>query len=294
VRKVIQPPTALSQKAILAAASAYIAWGFFALYWKYLQRFPSIGIICHRVIWTCFFYGIVWFAIERKNENIFPSRRNLLLCLGCGSMISFNWLLFLYSVNSNQLLEGSLAYFINPLLNILLGALVYGERLGNVRKIAVAVATLGVALMAIRGGHIPFLALGMAFSFSIYGAFKKSLQMNVFHSAWLETLMVLPIAVLGAVYFYQQGVVVPAPFEWALLIGGGLITGVPMIWFAMGARDLPYSLMGFLQFLSPTLQFALAIFLFGEVLTEAHIWAFSLIWVGVALYIWSLFSQRRL
>lgn len=282
----------LSRKAIFAAASAYVAWGFFALYWKLLQHFPAMGILCHRVIWACFFYGLVWFVVERKDQKIFPDRRNFLLCLGSGIMISLNWVAFIYSVNSNQLLEGSLAYFINPLLNVLLGAFIFGESLGTIRKFAVGVAAIGVGVMALRGDHFPWLALTMASTFSIYGVLKKSQRMNVFQGTWLETLLVLPFAVAGAIYFYKTGVVVPSSFDWLVFVGGGLITGFPMIWFAIGARDLPYSLMGFMQFLSPTLQFLIAIYLYGEVFTEAHGWAFSFIWMGVALYIWSLFRKR--
>ena len=283
----------LSRRAIIAAASAYTAWGFFALYWKLVQHYPSLGIICHRVIWACVFYGAVWFAMERKpGQAIWPDRRNFLLCVASGIMISANWLVFIYSVNSNQLLEGSLAYFINPLLNIFIGALIFGEKMSLLPKLAFTVAATGCVVMALRGDHFPWLALAMAGTFSIYGALKKVTRMNVFHGNWLETLLVSPIALAGAVYFYRSGIVVPSAFDWLIFVCGGLITGFPMIWFALGARDLPYSLMGFLQFLSPTLQFIIAIYLYGEVFTEAHGWGFSFIWAGVGLYVWSLFRKR--
>lgn len=280
-------------KSLLTAVAAYTAWGFFPIYWKFLHAIPSTLILAHRILWCCVFYALFWFWQRRPDTTLVPKRAELQITLGAGFLVTLNWLTYIYAVNTGRVLEGSLAYFLVPLLNVFLGKILFGESLSLVRRIALAVAMLGVAFLALRSPQFPWLALVMAITFSLYGSLKKQLNLPVFQGSFLESLWVL-LPALAAI-FYWQGVlgVRPTNAEWAFFVGSGIVTGGPLVLFAAAARALPYSTMGFMQFITPTLQFLLAVFLYKEPFTPAYAIAFTLIWTGVGLYLVTLLRERQ-
>lgn len=283
------------------ATLAYLGWGFFPIYWKFLKHIPALEILCHRVIWAFLFYTVV-VCVKDKTWKIFwpaspKTTRNLLLA---GILLMANWFVYIYAVNSNQIVESSLGYFINPLVNIAIGVLVLKEKLSWLQKLATACAGAGVLLISWDQGHLPWIALFLAFSFSIYGLIKKLNPVPGMHSSQFESFVILPVA-FGLLWFQKDLVgVSPFPlefgFDWqtgSLLAGSGIITGLPLIFFAEAAQRMPFYLLGFFQFLAPTIQFLSGVLLYGEPLTPLKIKGFIFIWVAGVMILMNNFLMTR-
>jgi len=284
------------------ATLAYLGWGFFPIYWKFLKHIPSLEILCHRVIWAFVFYSVVIAVKDKMWQPFWPHTARLTKALLLASaLLMANWFVYIYAVNSNQIVESSLGYFINPLVNIAIGVIVLKERLSILQKIATLSATVGVLIISFDQGRLPWIALFLAFSFSFYGLIKKLNPVSGVHSSQFESLAMIPVA-LGLLYF-QPLMIGTHPFPWQngfdlstalLLIGCGAITGFPLIFFAEAAQRMPFYLLGFFQFLAPTLQFFSGVVLFGEPLSDLKLKGFIFIWVAGILILMNNWLMGRI
>jgi chloramphenicol-sensitive protein RarD len=272
------------------ALAAYVAWGVFPLYFKALRAVPPLEILAHRVVWSSVLLAGVVLVRRRWPEyrRAFSSRRSLLVYALSTTLVTVNWLLYIWGVTTGRVLEASLGYFVTPIVNVLLGVSFLGERLRRRQAIAVALAAGGVVVLVLRLGTIPWLALGLAFSFGGYGLVRKKAALDPLVGLLVETSLVAP---LGAALILTRaaagtGHLGGGPLVTALLLISGVVTALPLIWFAHGVRRLRLSTMGLIQYISPTLQFLCAVLLFHERFTAAHATAFAFIWAGLALYSW--------
>ena len=275
---------------------AYFSWGFFPIYWKWLQAFSSLEILFHRIVWSAVFYGIclLIFYWEDLRTSLLTAKRDKWLIVLASILISINWLCYIYAVNSGHVLQGSLAYFMNPILNVVFGAWIFQEKLGKLTKVAFAFSTAGVVMMSLLEGQIPWLAILMAVTFGAYGVCKKLIKARPWTASLYETLVVFLPAVIGVILMRTQSTYVPTVVDWGLLAFCGVVTGLPLIWFGIAAQRLPLSTMGFLQFISPSIQFLLGVFLFREEFSLAKALGFALIWCGVAIFIGEFrYSSRQ-
>lgn len=291
------PPDA--QKALTAGLLSYVCWGFFPIYWKFLSRISATEILAHRMIWSCCFYlGVFGFAAWRKQDfnlrQIFQQKASQWAAASLAALVlALNWGIYIYAVNSGQIVQGSLAYFINPLMNVAVGVLFFKESLPPILKLALGFAFAGVLVQVAFASTFPWIALTLATSFCIYGVIKKTRLIPPDLSSAMEGLAsLLPALVLA--WFYRQGADYQIlPHEWLLLIGSGIVTGLPLFLFSLAAQVLPYSLIGMMQFIAPSLQFLVGIFIFGERLEPSGIASFVLIWSGASLYFWHLYRKAR-
>lgn len=284
---------------MIYATFAYLGWGFFPIYWKFLQDVPVLQILSHRVLWAFVFYTIILFYKERKFFIYRPEAKGAILSLVLASVLLMgNWLVYIYAVNSGQIVESSLGYFINPLVNILIGVLVLKERLSFFQTVATAFAAVGVLIISFAQGHIPWIAIFLAVTFSCYGLIKKKTTVSGLKSNQFESLLFIPVAILFLISQKQTWLSADhVPLTAALLAGSGLITGLPLIFFAEATRRIPYYLLGFFQFLAPTIQFLTGVLIFGEALSEMKLRGFIFIWVaGLVLIVntwWVSRANRR-
>lgn len=280
---------------MLYASLAYLGWGFFPIYWKFLKHVPLLQILSHRVLWAFVFYTFILFYKNRKLVLFKPENKKTFLSLTLASILLMgNWLVYIYAVNSNQIVESSLGYYINPLVNILIGVLFLKEKLSKYQTIAVVLATVGVLIISLDQGRIPWIALFLAISFSCYGLIKKLNPLSGLKSNQFESIIVLPLA---AAYLLTQS------HDWAtpqnitasvaLLVGSGIITGLPLVFFAEATQRIPYYLMGFFQFLSPSLQFLSGILIFSEPLSDLKLKGFVFIWLAGSILIFNMWWGSR-
>lgn len=283
------------------ATLAYLGWGFFPIYWKFLKQVPALEILCHRVIWAFVFYTLVVFVKDRSWRVFWPASRRLRISLLLAATILMaNWFVYIYAVNSNQIVESSLGYFINPLINIALGVVLLKERLSKLQTVATACAALGVLIISWDQGHLPWIALFLAVSFSLYGLIKKLNPVPGLHSSQFESLVMLPVAF--GLLFSESLILGTSPFPLAggfdlvtalLLMGSGFITGLPLIFFAEAAQRMPFYLLGFFQFLAPTLQFLSGVVLYGEPLSPLKLKGFIFIWIAGTLILLNTWLMNR-
>jgi chloramphenicol-sensitive protein RarD len=291
---VTRPSSASARGGLLYGLSAYVIWGFIPLYFWALSAVPPLIILCHRILWSVLFLGVV-VSIRREWGLIWPvlrGRRNVSLLSAGAMLIAVNWLVFIYAVSKRQLLQASLGYFINPLLSIALGMIFLRERLRGAQWVAVAVALLAVLNLAWRGGGFPWVAISLAGSFGFYGLVRKKVDVNSLHGLLIESAILLPLALglLAALPLAH-----PSPRTWGLLSLSGVITAVPLLCFGAALRRLKLSTMGFLQYVGPTLQFLVALGLLHEPLDRAKLGSFALCWLAIAVYVAdSLFNRQPL
>jgi len=267
---------------------AYLVWGLLPAFLKTLGHVPATEILAHRVLWSLGLMLILISAVGRWPQvaAVLRSPRLVATLAGTALLIGVNWLIYIWAVNSAHVLETSLGYFINPLLNVALGVAVLGERLGRVQVAAVLLATAGVAYLTVAQGSLPWVSLALAASFGLYGLLRKIAPVDPLTGLFAETLLMAPFAALYISYAQLSGA---GSFGTdgstsLLLAASGALTAAPLLLFAAAAKRLRYSTLGLLQYLAPTLQFLLAVLAFGEPLSPAHLVAFALIWTGLALY----------
>jgi chloramphenicol-sensitive protein RarD len=281
-----------------AAAGAYFLWGLFPIYWRLLRDVPSLQIMGHRIVWCVMFVcgyllwrdGLGW--LRRLSPRLLGMLTLSSLFIGC------NWWLYIWAVNAGHIVETSLGYFINPLVSVLLGVFVLGERLRAGQWLAVSIAALGVLYLTTQAGHVPWIALVLAFSFGGYGLVRKLAPVSAIEGLGVESSLLL-VPALGILLWAQWNGTGHFGHEiWshdALLVAGGALTAVPLVLFAYGARRVPLSSLGILQYLAPSLQLACGVFLFDEPFTRVQQLGFGCIWLALLVYaVDGLFNATRL
>jgi chloramphenicol-sensitive protein RarD len=279
------------------AVLAYTAWGLLPIYWKFFVQVPAVEVLSHRILWSALFLvGVLW-AQHRQAEfrQLWRPQylRGLLLT---ALLLAFNWGLYIYGVNSDQVVETSLGYFINPLVSVLLGFLFLKERLNRPQQMAVVLATIGVGYFIWQFGSIPWIALALALSFAFYGLLRKILAVAPMAGLAMETLLITPVAI-GLLAYLANTNNEHWSLNWelnALFIGCGIVTSFPLLWFNNAAKRLRLSTLGFFQYLAPSLQLALGVFLYHEPFTATHLVTFSLIWTALLIYSVSALRAQRL
>ncbi|MFZ5547211.1 MAG: EamA family transporter RarD [Pseudomonadota bacterium] len=283
---------------LLAAALSYALWGLFPLYFRQVASVPSFEIVLHRSVWSLAFVLFILLAQRRWNwvGEVTRQPRTLGIFLVSALLLSSNWLIYVWAVNNGRVLEASLGYFINPLVNVALGVLFLKERLRPAQKGALAVAALGVGWLTWTAGVPPWIALALALSFGLYGLLRKTAPLGALEGLALETALLAPLAVPALLWLSLHGgslATADAP-TWAWLLFAGPLTAVPLLLFAHGARRVTMATLGLLQYLAPTIQFLLAVWLFHEPLRPERLAGFVLIWVALAIYsAESLWRLRR-
>ncbi|RPF54000.1 EamA family transporter RarD [Aquisalibacillus elongatus] len=281
-------------------ASAYILWGILPLYWKLVEHVSAWEILAHRIVWSFIIMMIIiwflrrWSLFVEEWRDIFVYRKKLFGITAAGIVISLNWVIFIWAVNSDRVLDASLGYYINPLISILFGFIFLQERFSKIQWVAIALAFAGVFYMTYNFGSVPWAALGMAITFGLYGLLKKTVDLNAIFGLAIETLIVMPIALIYIFYLEFEGAgAMGFSLEGLILMGTGLATAIPLLLFGQGAKRIPLSLVGFLQYFAPTIMLILGVFLFDEAFTEVHAITFTLIWLGLVLYSYERFQQLR-
>ncbi len=286
------------KKGIIATILAYFIWGFFPVYFKWLNVVPAFQIMTNRVVWSFFFVaGVLLFRGETRKLLKAMTLRTGLIYLAAGLLLGVNWLTYVWSVNAGHIVEASLGYFINPLVSVMLGLLFLHERLRPLQWIPVGLATAGVVYLTVVYGSLPWIALVLAFSFGLYGLMKKIAPFSSLQGVTVETAMIfLPAAIYLIVVGAQgQGALGHAgALVTFLLILSGVVTAIPLLLFAVGAHDVPLVVLGLLQYIAPTLQFAIGVFLYGEAFTATNAVGFSVIWLALILFsLESVYASRR-
>jgi chloramphenicol-sensitive protein RarD len=273
-------PESTRSRGYSAALAAFGIWGLFPLYLIGLRDVSAMQITAHRIVWSCVFV-LAWLGAA-------VTRRGVLIRLVASAFfIAVNWVGFAWAVNHHHVLEVSLAYFIGPLLNVLLGIAVLRERLDRVQWVSVAFAAAGVAYLTFIGGHAPWIALMVGSSFAFYGLIRKTVSIDALPGLAIETILLTPFAAGYLVWAEMTGAGVlghASGAVTALLLAGGVVTSVPLVLFAFGARQVPYSTIGVLQFIAPTLQFLCGLIVFGEPFDPTRATGFVLIWIGLIIY----------
>ena len=283
---------------VLYAATAFLTWGLTPMYWKLLKQVPALDLLAHRGSWALVFV-VVWMTVRRRWRELAAAvgrPRTLLALLASTSFIAVNWGLFIYAVNTDRVLSTSLGYFINPLVSVLLGLVILRERLNRRQWAAVVLAAVGVAVLTAWAGRLPWLSLALAFSFGFYGLLRKTVAADAVVGLTFETAALTPLAAGYLVLQEHRGVAAFAhqgPGVDALLVAAGAITALPLILFTLGARRLPLSAVGLLQYIAPSCTFMLAVFLYGEPFSVAHGVAFGCIWLALGLYTFDLRLRLR-
>jgi chloramphenicol-sensitive protein RarD len=279
----------IDSRGLAAAAIAFLIWGVLPLYLKALHSVPVLQVTAHRLVWGCLF-AFGWLALRHEVSNVWAALRvpqtRWRLCASA-LLIGTNWTIYVWGVAANRVVETSLGYFINPLLNVVLGVMLLSERLNPVQWTAVAIAAGGVSYLTWAAGHPPWISLGLAFSFGLYGLVRKVVKVDALAGLATETLLLLPIG-LGYLIWCEiagTGVVDDGGLGLnLLLLLGGPFTAVPLVLFAYGARRIPLSTVGLLQYIGPTIQLLLGVLVFHEQFKGPRVTGFVMIWSALAIY----------
>jgi chloramphenicol-sensitive protein RarD len=278
-----------TSKGFAATAIAFAIWGLFPLYFHPLRQISAFQVIAHRVVWSCVFV-LVWTAMRGELSTLRAAltNRSVVWRLAItATLITINWLVYVWAVLNDHVVEASLGYFINPLVNVLLGVALLSERLTRAQWTAIALAASGVAYLTLVAGRPPWIALTLAFSFGLYGLIRKVVKVESLPGLATETLVLLPVAVAYLFWCESAGTGAlghAGPAVDALLIGSGPLTAITLFLFAYGARLLPYSTVGILQYIAPTLQLACGVFAFHERFERSRALGFALIWAALIIY----------
>lgn len=274
------------------AAFSYIMWGIIPIYWKWVEDVPADEVLAHRVLWS--FVFMVGLLLATKKWKLFVSfvreialdRKKFFALLTASLLVSANWGIFIWAVNSGQILQTSLGYYINPLISVLLGVIVLKEKLSGAQIVSFALAAVGVLILGIYYGEFPWVSLILAITFGLYGLVKKMVNAEAAIGLTLETMMVTPLAVGYWLYllFTSDSRFFVSSGTTLLLVGGGVVTALPLLYFAKGAQRVPLSMLGFLQYIAPTLSLILGVFVYNESFTKTHLLAFIFIWGALTIY----------
>ncbi|MES2105767.1 MAG: EamA family transporter RarD [Pseudomonadota bacterium] len=277
------------RKGILFAATSYILWGLFPLYFKALHEFAPIEILLHRMLWSLLFLSIVLLTRRQWSWLRDVARQPRLIAGFAASalLLSGNWFIYIWSINNGHVIDSSLGYFMTPLVNVMLGYLLLHERLRPGQWLSVAMAASGVLWLTVQAGHVPWIGLSLALTFGCYGLLRKTAKLGALEGLSLETLLLFPIAAAYLAVLANQGqshfAAASSSSQW-LLLAAGPITAIPLLLFAAGARRIPMSTLGLLQYISPSLQLILGVWLFKEPFNGDRLIGFIAIWAALAVY----------
>jgi len=295
------PPPVLEERrqaglGLAYGVAAYALWGFMPVYLRTLRAAPILEVLCHRVVWALVFLLLLSWRQKQLAAlaSGLRSPRTLAVLAASALALAVNWLVYIWAVVHDRLLEGSLGYYINPLVNVLFGVALLGERLERLVRIAVGIAAAGVLWLTVSAGRPPWISLVLATSFGLYGLMRKLAPVGALAGLTIETALLLPLAggyLVWAVGSGSSAFLAGRPSLDLLLLLAGPVTAIPLLCFAGAARRLPLSTLGFLQYISPTLQFLLAVLAYGEPFDRAHAVAFGFIWTGVGVF--AFHSARR-
>lgn len=286
----------------MAALSTYLIWGVLPLYWNLLARAEANEILAHRIIWSFIFMVVVlmvtkrWQSFKEDCRTLWQNKKRGAILLLAAFTISLNWLTYIWAVNHGHVIDTSIGYYINPLMSVLFGIVFFRERISGLKKISLLLAAIGIVLMTYQLGKLPWVAVVLAVSFSVYGALKKQLHLNPFSSITLETLLMVPFAVpyIGILMMSPANHFSLATPDLALyLMGTGVVTAVPLVLFSYGANLLPLNVLGFFQYISPTIGLLLGIFFFHETFGLAQISALGFVWAAIVLFTVAESLRRR-
>ncbi|QFT90745.1 EamA-like transporter family protein [Bacillus sp. THAF10] len=288
---------------ILCAGLSYILWGFLPLFWKLVDDVPAGEILAHRIVWSLVFMLLILVVIRKVPTFTFElkalvTNRKRFFAISLASIfISINWGLYIWAVNADRVIEASLGYYINPLVSILLAVIVLKEKLSGLQTLSIILAGVGVLVLTISYGTFPWVAIMLAVSFAFYGLIKKMVQVGALVGLAIETLLITPFALIFLTYVHRSADGAGAFGEsfglTALLMFAGVVTAIPLLLFATGAKRIPLSMVGLLQYFAPTIKLILGVYLFNEPFTNAHLIAFTCIWSALAIYTLSLRKWRR-
>ena len=282
------PMDKTTRDGVLYALGAYGIWGFMAIYFKFVDHIDPFDIVANRVVWSLLLLGIIVTVLKQWHsvKHAIGSAQHRLTLMLTTLLIASNWLLFVWAVNGDRMLEASLGYYINPLVNVLLGFVFLSERLNWAQTLAVTLAVIGVAVQIIAVGYVPWISLTLAFSFGLYGLLHKRTPVDGVTALFIETLLLLPVALAYMAWLANQGQgPVGRPMsDWWLLILAGPVSTTPLLFFTGAAKRLRLTTLGFFQFMAPSIMFLLAILVYGETLTAAKLTTFVFIWIGLTIY----------
>lgn len=284
----------MDQRGIIFAVSAYLTWGVFPIYWKMLHRLSAMEIMSHRWIWAFIFYFLL-VVYQKKTSDFFRAFKSFKQCtlfLASSSLIGINWYLYIYAVNSGHILEGSLGYYINPILSVMLGMIFLNEKLSILKWFSGALCLIAVLILTFLVGKTPWVSLALALTFALYGFVRKLSKADALVHSTAEMVFYLPFMAYALIHIKAQNAMVYTNLEWFLVIFSGVMTGVPLLLFAMAAQRIPLYAMGFLQYISPTLQFFCGVLIFHEPITSLQLMAFAFIWAGVGLFIFEIYLDN--
>ncbi|WP_027177582.1 EamA family transporter RarD [Maridesulfovibrio bastinii] len=282
----------------LYAAGAFLSWGLLTIYWKQLNNVSALELICHRIVWSFFFVALVitfkkkWTEVMAVKDD---KKTSLLLCLS-STLVGTNWFIFIWSVNHNHVVEASLGYYINPLVNALLGFIFMKDKLNRRQMWAIALAAIGVSYSIIDYGKFPWIALSLAFSFGSYGLVRKLMKVESLPGLLIETTILSPLAAAYLIWLYMQGTLSFGAIGMdknILILLAGAATSIPLIFFAHAARRLKLATLGIFQYITPTCLLLLGVFVYGEPFHQSSLVTFSFIWAGILLYAFDGLSVQR-
>lgn len=296
--KVSGEASARQRQGVVYGLAAYLCWGFFPVYFKSVHAVAPLEMVAHRICWSLVFLLILIAGKRAWRDMLLLLARPKSMAVLCVStlLIATNWLVFIYAISIGEVLQSSLGYFINPLVNVLLGFVFLKERLERVQWVSIALAAAGVVYLAASFGVMPWISLGLAASFGVYGLIRKSLHVEPLVGLTVETLLLAPIALIYLVRLDQNGTAAFLSGSTTLnvLIAlAGIVTAVPLLLFTAATKRLRLATVGFLQYITPTLHFLLAVFAFGETFTHAHLVSFLFIWCGLILYSLNAYRSSR-
>ncbi|MFA0115985.1 EamA family transporter RarD [Vibrio sp. 10N.261.46.E11] len=278
-----------TRQGILLAVGAYTMWGIAPIYFKSLSDVSPLEILSHRVVWSFFLLAFLLHVSRswRKVRDTLTSKPKMLYLVATSILVGANWLIFIWAINSNHMLDASLGYYINPLINVLLGMFFLGERLRKLQWFAVALAAIGVIIQLIAFGSVPIVAIALAFSFGFYGLLRKKVSLEAQTGLFIETLVMLPIAATYLLFIADSPTsdfaMNPMQLN-LLLVAAGVITTVPLLCFTGAATRLKLSTLGFFQYIGPSLMFLLAVLIYGEAFTSDKAITFAFIWGALVIF----------
>ncbi|MFK7875845.1 MAG: EamA family transporter RarD [Paracoccaceae bacterium] len=289
------PTSQDTPRGLAFAVSAYLLWGGLPIYMKALSAVAPLEIVAHRVLWSVPIAAVILIVLRRTNDLWAALRNPAMLGMAAvtATLVTLNWLIYVWAVTSDRAMDAALGYYINPLFSIALGAILLRERLAPAQLVAVALAALAVVMLTVQAGQVPWVALSLTATWGFYAYFKRALPIGPNQGFLLEVLILCPFAIAYLIWLGPDNAFGSAPDMTWLLMGCGAVTAIPLMLYANGAKGLQLSTIGILQYIAPTLIFLVAVLVFEEPFDRARQIAFPMIWAALAIYSWSMLRDMR-